>query len=161
MHDAHLPGRVAAVRRFNRFYTRIIGALEEGLLQSRFSLAEARVLYELAQRNDLTATDLGRDLGLDPGYLSRILQRFEREELLARTQSDIDKRQSLLSLTAPGRDAFAPLGTGSREQVGTLLARLSEPAQARLVSAMARIETLLDVPRAKPWLLRQHRPGDI
>jgi DNA-binding MarR family transcriptional regulator/GNAT superfamily N-acetyltransferase len=161
MTSASLDNRIAAVRRFNRFYTRIIGALEEGLLQSRFSLAEARVLYELAQRNDLTATDLGRDLGLDPGYLSRILQRFEREELLARTQSDIDKRQSLLSLTAPGRDAFAPLDTGSREQVGTLLARLSEPAQAGLVSAMARIETLLDVPRAKPWLLRQHRPGDI
>jgi DNA-binding MarR family transcriptional regulator/GNAT superfamily N-acetyltransferase len=161
MTSASLDNRIAAVRRFNRFYTRIIGALEEGLLQSRLSLAEARVLYELAQRNDLTATDLGRDLGLDPGYLSRILQRFEREELLARTQSDIDKRQSLLSLTAPGRDAFAPLDTGSREQVGTLLARLSEPAQAGLVSAMARIETLLDVPRAKPWLLRQHRPGDI
>jgi DNA-binding MarR family transcriptional regulator/GNAT superfamily N-acetyltransferase len=161
MTSASLDNRIAAVRRFNRFYTRIIGALEEGLLQSRFSLAEARVLYELAQRNDLTATDLGRDLGLDPGYLSRILQRFEREELLARTQSDIDKRQSLLSLTVPGRDAFAPLDTGSREQVGTLLARLSEPAQAGLVSAMARIETLLDVSRAKPWLLRQHRPGDI
>jgi len=161
MTEASQDHRVAAVRQFSRFYTRIIGALDEGLLQSRFTLAEARVLYELAQRDALTATDLGRDLGLDPGYLSRILQRFERDGLIARTQSDVDKRQSLLSLTAAGRDAFAPLDSRSREQVGTLLARLPEAAQAVLVSAMSRIETLLDAPRIQSWLLRQHRPGDI
>jgi DNA-binding MarR family transcriptional regulator/predicted N-acetyltransferase YhbS len=156
-----LDNRIAAVRRFNRFYTRIIGALEEGLLHSRFSLAEARVLYELAQRDDRTATGLGGDLSLDPGYLSRILQRFERDELIARTQSDTDKRQSLLSLTPAGREAFAPLESGSRQQVATLLVPLSEPAQAGLVAAMGRIEALLDAPRARPWLLRQHQPGDI
>jgi DNA-binding MarR family transcriptional regulator len=103
-----LPHRVGAVRRFNRYYTRVIGALQEGLLQSRFTLAEARVLYELAQHDDLTATDLGRELELDPGYLSRILQRFERDGMLAREPSPADRRQILLSLTAAGRDAFAP-----------------------------------------------------
>src|SRR5579862_5445051 len=91
-----LPGRVAAVRRFSRFYTRIIGALQERLLQSRFSLTEARVLYEMAQRTGITATDLGRQLDLDAGYLSRILQRFEREGLVARTPLETDRRQSLL-----------------------------------------------------------------
>lgn len=159
--EAGLQHRVAAVRRFNRFYTRAIGALQEGLLQSRFSLAEARVLYELAQRGDVTATDLGRDLDLDPGYLSRILQRFERDGLIVRVQSESDRRQSLLSLTAAGRDAFAPLDARSREAVGALLAPLPEPAQANLVTSMAHIETLLGAPRTAPWLLRQHRPGDI
>jgi len=159
--DASFQHRVAAVRRFSRFYTRAIGALQEGLLQSRFSLAEARVLYELAQRRDITATDLGRDLDMDAGYLSRILQRFDRDGLIVRTQSDADRRQSLLSLTPAGREAFAPLDARSREAVGALLAPLPEPAQSKLVAAMARIETLLDTPRAAPWLLRQHRPGDI
>src|SRR5579863_1626827 len=141
--NANLEHRVAAVRRFSRFYTRAIGALQEGLLQSRFSLAEARVLYELAQTSNVTATDLGRELDLDPGYLSRILQRFEREELIFRTPSETDRRQSLLSLTAAGREAFAPLEERSREAVSALLAPLPEVAQAGLVSAMARIETLL------------------
>jgi DNA-binding MarR family transcriptional regulator/ribosomal protein S18 acetylase RimI-like enzyme len=159
--EADFQHRVAAVRRFNRFYTRAIGALQEGLVQSRFSLAEARVLYELAQRGNIIATDLGRDLDLDAGYLSRILQRFERDGLILRTQSEADRRQSLLSLTPAGREAFAPLDAGSREAVGSLLAPLPEPAQSKLVTAMARIETLLGAPRAAPWLLRQHRPGDI
>ena len=159
--EASFQHRVAAVRRFSRFYTRAIGALQEGLLQSRFSLTEARVLYELAQLGNVTATDLGRDLDLDPGYLSRILQRFERDGLIVRTQSEADRRQSLLSLTDAGREAFAPLDTGSREAVGALLAPLPEPAQAKLVTAMAQIETLLGTPRAAPYLLRQPRPGDI
>jgi DNA-binding MarR family transcriptional regulator/GNAT superfamily N-acetyltransferase len=159
--EASFQHRVAAVRRFSRFYTRAIGALQEGLLQSRFSLAEARVLYELAQRGDITATDLGRDLDMDAGYLSRILQRFDRDGLIVRTPSEADRRQSLLSLTQAGREAFAPLDARSREAVGALLAPLPEPAQSKLVTAMAHIETLLDVPRAAPWLLRQHRPGDI
>jgi DNA-binding MarR family transcriptional regulator/GNAT superfamily N-acetyltransferase len=156
-----LPHRVAAVRRFSRTYTRVIGALQEGLLQSRFTLAEARVLYELAQRDAVTATELGRDLELDPGYLSRILQRFERDGLLVREASPTDRRQSLLSLSVAGRDAFAPLDARSREEVAALLSRLSEPAQASLITAMGRIETLLGAARPAPWLLRQHRPGDI
>jgi DNA-binding MarR family transcriptional regulator/GNAT superfamily N-acetyltransferase len=154
--------RIAAVRRFSRFYTRTIGALQEGLLHSRFTLAEARVLFELAQRDDLTATALGGDLELDPGYLSRILQRLERDGLLARVASPADRRQALLSLTAAGREAFAPLDARSREQVGGFLAGLPEPAQASLVTAMGRIETLLGGRgRSAPWLLRQHRVGDI
>lgn len=156
-----LHHRIAAVRRFNRFYTREIGALQDSLLQSDFSLAEARVLYELAQSAGTTATELGRDLGLDSGYLSRILQRFERDGLISRTLSETDRRQSLLSLTSAGREAFAPLDMRSRDEVGALLAGLAEPAQAALVTAMGRIETLLGARRAAPWLLRQHRPGDI
>jgi DNA-binding MarR family transcriptional regulator/GNAT superfamily N-acetyltransferase len=156
-----LPGRVAAVRRFSRFYTRIIGALQEGLLQSRFSLTEARVLYEMAQRTGITATDLGRQLDLDAGYLSRILQRFEREGLVARTPLETDRRQSLLALTAGGRAAFAPLDVRSREQVGAVLAALPSQAQAELVSAMGRIEALLDAPASAQWRLRPHQAGDI
>jgi DNA-binding MarR family transcriptional regulator/N-acetylglutamate synthase-like GNAT family acetyltransferase len=153
--------RIAAVRRFSRFYTRTIGALREGLLHSSFSLAEARVLYELNQRPGTTATELGRDLNLDPGYLSRILQRLDGLGLLVRCSSAIDRRQSLLSLTDAGRAAFAPLDQRSREEVGALLAPLPEPAQASLVEAMARIELLLGSGRPRPWLLRQHRAGDI
>jgi len=156
-----LEHRVTAIRRFNRFYTGAIGALHEGLLQSRFSLTEARVLYELAQRADVTATELGRELDLDSGYLSRILQRFEREGLIVRALSEVDRRQSLMSLTAAGREAFAPLDARSREEVGARLAALSEPAQASLVGAMQQIEALLGARGAAPWLLRQHRPGDI
>ncbi len=156
-----LQSCISAVRRFNRFYTHTIGVLQEGLLHSRFSLAEARVLYELAQRAGVTASELGRDLDLDPGYLSRMLQRLEGLGLLARSPSSVDRRQSLLSLTKAGHAAFGPLDQRSREAVGALLAKLPEPGQASLVDAMARIETLLGSGRPRPWLLRQHRPGDI
>ncbi len=161
MVDASLQQRIAAVRRFSRFYTRVIGALQEGLLASRFSLAEARVLYELAQRTEISGTELSRELDLDPGYLSRILQRFERDGLVCRTPSSADRRLSLVSLTPSGRESFAPLDQASCEQVGHLLTKLSEPAQAALVAAMSKIEALLGEPRTAPWLLRQHRPGDI
>jgi len=147
--------RIAAVRQFSRFYTRVIGVLQEGLLQSRFSLAEARVLYELDRRPGMTATELGRELGLDPGYLSRILQRFEHDGLLERVHSTSDRRQSQLSLTQAGRDAFAPLDARSCAEVATLLSALSEPAQAALVAAMERIATLLGARQDMPWLLRQ------
>jgi DNA-binding MarR family transcriptional regulator/GNAT superfamily N-acetyltransferase len=159
-----LAHRVAAVRRFSRFYTRTIGVLQEGLLQSSFSLAEARVLYELAQRSGATATGLGRELGLDSGYLSRILQRFERDGLISRVSSETDRRQSALSLTDAGREAFAPLDARSRDEIGALLGALPGPAQAVLVAAMGQIETLLGAPDSAatvPWLLRQYRPGDI
>jgi DNA-binding MarR family transcriptional regulator/predicted GNAT family acetyltransferase len=158
---ASLDQRIAAVRRFSQIYTRVIGALREGLLQSRFSLAEARVLYELAHRNELTATELGRDLEMDAGYLSRMLQAFERDGLLARSASGIDRRQNLLSLTKAGADAFAPLDARSRGEVGALLAGLSEAGQSDLIAAMQHIEVLLAGSRTATWLLRQHRPGDI
>src|ERR1700736_2324004 len=120
MSSPALEHRIAAVRRFNRFYTQKIGVLQEGLLQSPFSLAEARVVYELAQRTAPTASELGRDLGLDAGYLSRILRRFEKRRLITRTISPTDGRQQLLALTKSGREAFAALDAGSRAEVGGL-----------------------------------------
>ncbi len=163
MPDSMIEERTHAVRRFSRFYTRRLGVLGEGLLDSSFSLTEARVLYELAHRDRPTATALGRDLGLDPGYLSRILRRFEEAGLLERARSEADARQSHLVLTPAGRAAFAPLDKASREQVGALLNRLTDADQRRLTDAMATIESLLgevEAPKA-PYTLRPHRPGDM
>jgi len=158
-----LSRRIAAIRRFSRCYTSAIGVLRERLHDSRFSLTEARVLYELAQRQDLTATDIGRELGLDSGYLSRILQRFAHDGLLRRDRSPHDGRQTQLTLTDAGRAAFAPLEAASVHEIGTLLTGLPDPAQAGLVAAMGQIETLLGGAdtAARPWLLRPPRPGDI
>ena len=154
---------IAAVRRFNRFYTRRIGVLREGLLESPFSLAEARVLYELAQRERATASELMRDLGLDAGYLSRILASFRKRGLIQRQASTADGRRILLQLTPDGRKAFAPLDSRARRDIGAMLAPLPDGERNRLVAAMQTIERLLegaDV-RAAPYLLRPHRPGDI
>jgi DNA-binding MarR family transcriptional regulator/predicted N-acetyltransferase YhbS len=159
--DPATEPRIAAIRRFSRFYTTVIGALQEGLLQSRFSLTEARVLFELANRDGATASTLGRELGLDAGYLSRILQRFEQERLLVRQVSETDRRQSVLALTEAGRTAFAPLDARSREEVGALLATLPDAAQAEVVAAMARIEALLGAGPAAQYRLRDPQPGDI
>jgi DNA-binding MarR family transcriptional regulator/GNAT superfamily N-acetyltransferase len=155
--------RVALVRRFNRFYTRQIGVLEEHLNRSPFSLAEARVLYEVAQRRDITATELAAGLGLDAGYLSRILAGFERRGLVARRRARADARRSHLALTARGRGAFTRLDAASRRDVGAMLGRLPVPAQARLVSAMRTVEALLGGRPAagRPYVLRDVRPGDL
>ena len=162
MAESELQARVDAIRAFNRFYTQKIGVLQEGLLASPFSLTEARVLYELAQRENATASGLCRDLGLDAGYLSRILRRFDKEGLVAREPSATDGRQSHLSLTEAGRAAFGGLNRRSREEVAALLQRLGPSGQARLVAAMGAIERLLGAERdAAPWALRQHRPGDM
>jgi DNA-binding MarR family transcriptional regulator/GNAT superfamily N-acetyltransferase len=163
MHAAALEQRVAAVRRFNRFYTQKIGVLQEGLLESRFSLAEARVLYELARRDRPTASDIARELSLDPGYLSRILRGFQRRGLLRREASASDARQRRLSLTSAGRAAFAPLDARSRQDIGTLLDALPVAEQTRLVASMSAIERLLspDPATATVYVLRPHRPGDI
>jgi DNA-binding MarR family transcriptional regulator/N-acetylglutamate synthase-like GNAT family acetyltransferase len=154
---------IDAVRRFNRFYTRRIGLLHEGLSGTPFPLTEARVLYELAHRDRPTATELARDLGLDPGYLSRILRGFERRRLLRRTRSEADGRRSHLTLTALGRRAFAPLNRGSQEEVGAILGALSASDQARVVQAMGTIESVFGAQAGAraPYLLRQHQPGDI
>jgi len=163
MSDRAFDQRVADVRRFNRFYTRQIGLLQEGYLESPFSLSEVRVLYELAHRERPTATELGRDLGLDAGYLSRILAGFQKRGLLKRAQSERDGRQSHLSLTPRGQAAFAPLNTRSRDEIGAMLGALPPAEQARLVQAMHAIEGILGAkpePKA-PYLLRPHKPGDM
>jgi len=162
--SAHaFPGAVQAIRKFNRFYTRQIGLLDEGLLKTRFSLTEGRVLYELAHRRKPTATELARELALDPGYLSRMLQSFRRQGLIERTPSADDARQTLLSLTAKGRKAFGSLDARANQDVARLLARLSPARQQDLRTAMNSIEGTL-APREQqpvPYLLRSHRPGDM
>jgi DNA-binding MarR family transcriptional regulator/N-acetylglutamate synthase-like GNAT family acetyltransferase len=156
--------RVEAVRRFNRLYTRRIGVLRGHYLDSPFTLSESRVLYELAHRDRVTAAELGRDLDLDAGYLSRLLQRCARRGLLARTPSPTDRRRTYLALTPKGRRAFADLDARSRRETGRLVERFAEPEQRRLVQAMETIESLLDrspVPGPAGWLLRAPRPGDF
>jgi len=155
--------QIAAIREFNRFYTRQIGLLEEGLLRSEFSLTEARILFELAHRTGPTATELGNDLGLDAGYLSRILKKFEQRGLLERRPSATDARQSHLFLTDKGRGAFEPLNKASREQVAELLASLPASEREKVVGAMKTVERLLgSSPEPKvPYLLRPLRVGDI
>jgi DNA-binding MarR family transcriptional regulator/GNAT superfamily N-acetyltransferase len=155
--------RVEAVRRFNRFYTRQIGLLQEGLLESPFSLTQARVIYELAHHEQTTATHLREELGLDAGYLSRILRGFQRRHLVEREPSPTDRRQFLLSLTAQGQDAFGELNAASRSQIQAMLAGLSDVDQERLVHAMHAIEGLLG---AQPehrvaYILRPHQSGDM
>lgn len=155
--------RIAAIREFNRFYTRQIGLLQDHLYQGPFSLAEVRVLYELAHRDQPTATEIGKDLGLDPGYLSRILRGFEKRKVIARAPSAADGRQSLLALTAEGRRVFAPLDRQSHDEVAALLARLSAGEQSQLIDATRSIGRLLGNradPRT-PYLLRPHQPGDM
>jgi DNA-binding MarR family transcriptional regulator/N-acetylglutamate synthase-like GNAT family acetyltransferase len=151
------------VRRFNRFYTQKIGVLKDHLLGSPFSLAEARVLYEIAHRPSPTAAELAADLALDPGYLSRILRSFERRALLKRTRSADDARKSHLALTEVGRAALAPLDANARREVAAMLERCTDAEQARVIEAMRRIEeTLGDAPkRAEAYLLRAPRPGDL
>jgi DNA-binding MarR family transcriptional regulator/N-acetylglutamate synthase-like GNAT family acetyltransferase len=159
------PGapRVAAVRRFNRFYTGSLGLLDEGLLDTPWSLSEARLLYELAQRRDPTATELGRALRLNLGYLSRLLRGLERRGMLGRRRSEDDARRSHLRLTAKGRRAAALLDSRSQAQVRALLEPLPEARQAQLVESMAAIERLLGAPPAREhaFVLRTHRPGDL
>ncbi|MEX0591395.1 MAG: helix-turn-helix domain-containing GNAT family N-acetyltransferase [Xanthobacteraceae bacterium] len=160
---SEFAARIDTVRHFNRFYTRKIGVLEERLLQGPFSLAEARVLYELAHRKRPTATDVGRELGLDAGYLSRILKRFERKRLIKRTISRTDARQSLLQVTAKGRKALAPLELKSRGVVGAILKPLSSADRVRLLGNMRSIESILAGAHAEEGALtlRTHWYGDM
>jgi DNA-binding MarR family transcriptional regulator/N-acetylglutamate synthase-like GNAT family acetyltransferase len=165
---SHMPKlptdeQIEKVRSFNRFYTRHIGLLTEGLLESPFSLTEARVLYELAHRGPVTAADLGRELGLDAGYLSRLVKRFDAQGLIQRSPSSSDKRQFLLSLADKGLAAFAPLNQASANQVAAMLSGLSVSERERLVQAMTTVERLVggDLGTDLPYILRSHRPGDI
>ena len=155
---------IKALRGFNRFYTRRIGVLNP-YLGSELSLTEVRVLYELAHRDQPTATELALDLALDTGYLSRILRRFETKGWIARVPSPADARQSLLALTPAGHKAFAPLQQKSRDEAAALLAPLSVRDRHQLIEAMDRVQRLLDPTSAsgKPpvALLRAPQPGDM
>jgi DNA-binding MarR family transcriptional regulator/N-acetylglutamate synthase-like GNAT family acetyltransferase len=155
--------RVAAVRRFNRFYTRQIGVLRRNYLDSPYSLGEMRVLYELAHGGARTASDIGRALDLDAGYLSRVLRNFEKRGLIARKTSAEDARQSHLTLTAKGRKVYAPFEKRSQDNVGAMIGKLAADEQARLVAAMETIETLLGgKPEAgRSYILRQPTYGDF
>ncbi|HYH21328.1 MAG TPA: bifunctional helix-turn-helix transcriptional regulator/GNAT family N-acetyltransferase [Azospirillum sp.] len=163
MSDQEAVQRIEAVRRFSRFYTRKVGVLHEGLLDSPFSLAEARVIYELAHHERTTANELSEELGLDPGYLSRILRGFEQRGLITRQPSETDARQNILTLTPEGLEAFADLNARSRQEIGAMLGRLGTADQDRLVAAMRTIEELMGdpPPRRAPYILRPPRPGDI
>jgi DNA-binding MarR family transcriptional regulator/N-acetylglutamate synthase-like GNAT family acetyltransferase len=155
--------RIQAIRRFNRFYTRQIGVLQERFFESSLSLTEVRVLYEIAHHQDLTATALCRELSLDPGYLSRILRNFEKRGWITRKPAPNDARQSLLALTARGRGAFTPLDERSNRLVKEMLVRVSPATQEQLVRSMEVIEQVLS-PATGPqehYLLRAHQPGDM
>jgi DNA-binding MarR family transcriptional regulator/GNAT superfamily N-acetyltransferase len=154
---------IEAVRRFNRLYTRQIGVLNEGLLNSSFSLTEVRVLYELANGDSSTATELGNKLGLDAGYLSRILRGFQDNSLIERTPAEADARQMVLSLTDKGHREFKPLDKASDAEVAAMLTKMSGEEQRQLLGAMQRIERLLQLepPANGPFVLRPHQPGDM
>lgn len=156
------PAHVSAVRRFNRFYTRRIGVLQGGLLKSPYSLTEVRVMYELAHGNKPTASELGTALGLDAGYLSRILRRFRKEGLLATAGSKDDARRTHLWLTQKGRDTFGPLERATNDEVAAMLARLPAAGRGKVVAAMRSVEALLGERKTEPvFTLRTHRPGDM
>jgi DNA-binding MarR family transcriptional regulator/N-acetylglutamate synthase-like GNAT family acetyltransferase len=155
--------RVQAVRRFNRFYTKQIGVLQHGWLGSAFSLAEARVLYELAHHEQPTATDVGKELGLDAGYLSRMLRSLDHRGFVRRTRSNADGRRTHLSLTRPGQAAFARLDQQTHDDVAARLRKLSAGDQRKLVAAMQLIEGLLGEKRDRPtsYVLRSPHAGDL
>ena len=155
--------RIVAVRRFSRFYSSRIGMLREKLHESPYSLTQARVLYELAQRDGLIATDLCQELGLDPGYVSRMLKGFEKSGLLTRKPSPEDARRSQVTLTRKGHAAFKRLEQGSNREVGEMLGTLGETDQQHLVDALGIVETLLspDANARQPYMLRPHQIGDM
>jgi DNA-binding MarR family transcriptional regulator/GNAT superfamily N-acetyltransferase len=155
---------VAEIRRFNRYYTGVIGLLDEHFLKSPFTLSEGRVLYELAHRDGLTASDLVQSLRLDPGYLSRILARFEKKKLLKRTPRAEDRRQAALSLTAAGKAAFRQLNKTSQDEIGAMVEGLDEGQLRRLTQSLAQVRRILARSRdGDPplFVLRDHRVGDM
>src|SRR5579871_3473764 len=154
---------VDAVRSFNRFYTRHVGALGEHLLESPYSLTEMRVLYELAHRDQISAVDLAAELGLDAGYLSRILGRFQAHRLIARAGSADDARRMVIRLTPRGREAFAPYEQKTRDTVAAMLAALPVHGRRDVLGAMRVLQTTLDrsAPPVRAYALRTHQPGDL
>lgn len=158
-----LDRRIEAVRRFSRFYSKQIGMLSEGLLDSPYSLTEARVVYELAHHGETTATELAGELGLDAGYLSRILAKLGKAGLIDKERSEADGRRSILRLSAAGEEVFAVLNGRSRNQIAEMLGPLSEPDRDTLVTAMGAVERLLGAggEHRVPYLLRPHQIGDM
>ncbi|RAO78173.1 bifunctional helix-turn-helix transcriptional regulator/GNAT family N-acetyltransferase [Dyella jiangningensis] len=156
-----LQEKAEKVRQFNRFYTRRIGVLHEHLLESEYSLTEVRMLYELASHPTLTSADLCRMLGLNAGYVSRVIGGFEKKGLLAKSRSNEDARATRLKLTDHGRRTFQPLNDASREEVMAMLRQLSEPQQEQLVHAMGQIHGLLGDQATPSYVLRDPRPGDM
>ena len=154
---------IAALRGFNRFYTRQLGLLDRGLLGSNFTLTEARVLYELAHRRSTTASEIGADLALDLGYLSRLLKKFERRHLIERTRSRTDGRQNRLKLTRKGRDAFEPLDRAAKAQIAGLIEPMTQIQRRELVEAMWKAQRLLrpDSTPASAYRIRALQTGDI
>lgn len=160
-----MPGKsdIETVRRFNRFYTRQIGVLNKGFLESPYSLTEVRVLYELRYHAPVTATALRQELGLDAGYLSRIIRRFSGQGLLSKESVASDGRQTSLRLSDKGRRTFAAIEARQREAVATMLERLSAGERSQLFNSMRTLETLLgerDAPKV-PYVIRPPQPGDI
>lgn len=155
---------IPVIRHFNRFYTRQIGVLREGLLQSQFSLTEVRILYEVANRKQPSAAELARDLGIDPGYISRVLHGFAVRGLVEKSSDALDRRQNRLCLTAKGAEVFAGLDQRQNQEVASMLDGIPPSEQARLVKAMHSIESILtrDMQASRSsYLLRPHRPGDM
>lgn len=163
--SASTPGSydpIAAIRHFNRFYTRQIGVLREGLLQTQFSLTEVRILYEIANRKHPSAAELARDLAIDPGYLSRLMRGFVIRGLVERSSDARDRRQNRLALSAKGAEVFAGLNDRQNQEVAAMLAGIPPSEQARLLKAMQSIESILTrEAKEAPYLLRPHRPGDM
>lgn len=152
---------VAAVRRFNRFYTRAIGVLEKGYLGTSYTVAEGRVLYEVAKADGVTAKAVGEITGLDPGYLSRIVARLERDGVIARERSAEDGRSALLRLTPHGAAVFEPFDRRSAALVEGMIGDLSSQQRKRLTAAMGEVEGLLGAPPIGAATLRPHRTGDM
>lgn len=159
-----LDYNVNQVRKFNRFFTRKIGALRKGLLHSSYSLTEARILFEIANGDNLTASKLSRELGLDAGYLSRILTRFGDQGLVEKVRSEHDGRQFIIRLTQEGINLFSLLNQRSRDEIADMLNGLSEEDQQKLIKAMSNIQSILDKKSFKfseAFFLRQQQPGDM
>lgn len=162
MIDAEQETTIGDIRAFNRFYTRLLGALNEGLLRSAYSLPESRILYELGSRGQTTAADLAADLGMDPGYLSRLLRKLRDAGLVESTASPLDGRAQILSLSLEGVTAFQSLDEASRMEVGGLITPLHVGDREALLGAMHTIRRLFDpaAPRG-PVIIRPYRVGEI
>jgi DNA-binding MarR family transcriptional regulator/GNAT superfamily N-acetyltransferase len=164
--DPHsAPQTIDAVRRFNRLYTRQLGLLDQGLLGSKFTLTESRVLYEIAHREEPTATEIARELGVDLGYLSRLLKSFERRRIIKRTRSPADARQSRLHLATPGRAAFDMLNRAARDQIAVMIDPMTPAQRRELAAALQSVQRLLGsgpaAPEKEPYVIRPLQIGDI